>query len=199
MNKYFGSNFSSMNRSLFIGVFAVAFAALLSAQPVSFAEETRPLCASCVRIQSYDLEMYKTMFPLIIWTDTPTYDHNSTITLNGYIKPQNIVAPVTITIRNPIGNVVHIEQITPNGDGTFEITLDTSSQLWKQDGEYAIFAQGGTVERSFKTSVDLVPYDVVNSNAIPEFGSLAALILIVSIGSIIVLSRKSFASFVTKI
>jgi len=193
MNKYFGLGLPWMQRkSLFLAILAVAFG-VLSVQAVS-AEETRPLCASCVRIQSYEVESYKTMFPLIIWTDTPVYDHSSTIVLNGYMKPQNIVAPVTVTVRNPIGNVVFIQQVTPDNEGNFAVNLDTSSPLWGKDGEYAIFAQSGTVERSFKTSVDLVPYEVV-----PEFGPLAALVLIVSIGSIIILSRKSFASFVTKI
>lgn len=188
-----------MNKVISLGIFTVVFTVLLSLPLASFAEETRPLCASCVRIHSYDLEMYKTMFPLILWTDTSTYDHSSVITLNGHMKTQNIVAPVTITIRNPIGNVVYIQQITPDNAGDFSVTLDTSSPLWKQDGEYAIFAQSGTVERSFKTSVDLVSYDVANSNAVPEFGSIATLILIVSIASIIILTRKSFTSFVTKI
>lgn len=202
MDKYSLSNASWMSRRLLaFGVIAVIVMTSLS--QLSFGEESRPLCASCVRIPSYELEMYKSTFPLIIWTDDPTYDHSSTIALNGHVKPQNVIAPVTITIRNPIGNVVHVQQVTPDNEGNFVVLLETSSQLWKQDGEYAILAQSGTTTRSFKTSVELVPYDVSNTgvpdNVVPEFGPLSALILIVGVGSTVLLSRKSFTSFVTKV
>ena len=113
-------------------------------------------CPSCVIIPPEEIDLYESLFPLIIRTNSEAYDHNSIIFLKGHMRPENIFHPVTITVTNPIGNVVTIEQITPNQNGDFSVNFNTASPLWSQDGNYIIKAQSGQEPRVFKTQVQLI-------------------------------------------
>ena len=110
-------------------------------------------CTGCVDILPEEIELYKDLFPIIIWTDEKNYEHNSIITVNGFLRPENTFNPVTVTVSNPIGNIVTIEQITPEPNGDFTFRLNTASALWKSDGFYIIKAQSGGENRLFKINV----------------------------------------------
>ena len=153
-------------------------------------------CINCVRIHSYEIDLYKEMFPLTVWTDLPLYDHHSTIKINGYLKPQNTIAPVLIVITNPIGNVVTIQQLSSDVDGNFSFELNTESPLFKQDGDYILKVQSGTETRQFKTMFTLTSDPLIQPHVVPEFGSVALLILIGSIMSILVISKSFYNRFV---
>jgi predicted secreted protein with PEFG-CTERM motif len=96
---------------------------------------------------------------LVVWTEDTIYDHNSSIILEGYLRPQFSFNPVTIIVTNPIGNIVTIEQITPDSDGNFSLTINTAGNLWSSDGNYIIKAQNGP-ERVFKTDVEIISFDL---------------------------------------
>lgn len=117
-------------------------------------------CPGCVTIPPNEIDLYRELFPIIIWVDDSVYNHKSVITVNGFLKPDNAFNPVTITVTNPIGNLVTVEQLTPSVNGDFKIKLNTASVLWKQDGHYIIKAQSGAENRSFKTSVELISLDL---------------------------------------
>jgi hypothetical protein len=125
---------------LFIFGIIVLLAASFCLTHLTYAE-SETSCPSCIQISSYDIELYKKLFPLIAWTDSQIYDHSSTIHVSGYLRPQNNVAPIIAVITNPIGNVVTVEQFSPNSDGNFSLDLNTSSPLWKQDGDYILKIQ----------------------------------------------------------
>jgi len=110
-------------------------------------------CTGCVDILPEDIELYKDLFPIIIWADEKNYEHNSIITVNGFLRPENTFNPVTVTVSNPIGNIVTIEQIIPEPNGDFTFRLNTASVLWKSDGSYIIKAQSGGDNRLFKINV----------------------------------------------
>ncbi|GDY16405.1 hypothetical protein LBMAG54_12610 [Nitrosopumilaceae archaeon] len=150
-------------------------------------------CTACVQIHSYEIDLYKEMFPLTVWTDLQLYDHHSTIKINGYLKPQNTIAPVLIVVTNPIGNVVTIQQLSSDVDGNFSFELNTESPLLKQDGDYILKVQSGTETRQFKTMFTLTSDPLIQPHIVPEFGSVTLLILIGSIMSILVIS-KSFSN-----
>ncbi|MFB5628726.1 MAG: PEFG-CTERM sorting domain-containing protein [Nitrosarchaeum sp.] len=142
----------------------------LSLVGTSYAEP-RTACIDCVQIPSYKLDLYKELFPLIVWTDSQVYNHNAIIKVNGYLKPQNNVAPILAVVTNPIGNVVTIQQISPDADGNFSFELSTASPLWTQNGDYVLKVQSGAETRQFKTKFTLVsstlePSDKCKSNAI---------------------------------
>ncbi|QUC65658.1 PEFG-CTERM sorting domain-containing protein [Nitrosopumilus sp. K4] len=117
-------------------------------------------CPSCVQISPGDVELYKELFPLTIWTDSKIYDHDSLITVSGHLRPENNVAPILVVVTNPIGNIVTVDQVTPDSNGDFEFMLNTKSSLWKQNGDYVIKAQSGSDNRQFKTKFTLISYDV---------------------------------------
>ncbi len=101
---------------------------------------------------------------------------------------------VTIKVTAPNGNIVSIDQITPNPDGSFLTVLHTDSDLWKQDGFYTITAQQG--ESSLYT--DSADVEIVDGVIIPEFGAIAALVLAVAIISIIAVTAKTRLSIIPK-
>jgi predicted secreted protein with PEFG-CTERM motif len=117
-------------------------------------------CPNCITIPEGQLGLYKELFPLVVWTDHTTYDHNSVIVVNGWVKEQLVDVPVTVNVFNPIGNVISVGQTFPASDGSFEFQFNTAGQLWKADGSYIIKVQSGIESRVFKTKVDLIPTSV---------------------------------------
>lgn len=142
-------------RLTILAVLILSVTITLSFTGVSFAEKEIK-CVNCVQIPSYEIDLYKEIFPLTVWTDSHTYDHFSTITATGYLKPQNTVAPILVVVTNPVGNVVTIQQITPDADGNFSFKLNTESPLWSKNGEYILKVQSGAETRQFKTNFTLV-------------------------------------------
>src|SRR3989338_204075 len=64
---------------------------------------------------------------------------SNTISISGHTaNPSN---EVSIVITSPNGNIVTIDQVTPNANGDYATTIQTNSALWKQDGLYTITAQ----------------------------------------------------------
>ena len=101
---------------------------------------------------------------------------------------------ITIKVTAPNGNIVSIDQITPNPDGSFMTVLHTDSDLWKQNGFYTITAQQGTGSGY----TDSAEVEIVDGAVIPEFGAIAALVLAVAIISIIAVTAKTRLSIIPK-
>ena len=80
--------------------------------------------------------------PLDIEVDGDTFDHASTIIVDGQIGDIRVGTPVTLIVSGQTG-VVTIEQITPSSDGSFSFSINTASPLMKYDGEYKIKATYG--------------------------------------------------------
>jgi predicted secreted protein with PEFG-CTERM motif len=94
--------------------------------------------------------------PISVWTDRTTYDHESTIRVEGAVA--NIRAgnePVTLTVIGPTNNVVTIDQITVDSNGMFSTTLSTEGYLWKSNGTYTIRVQYGNQAVSNKALIEL--------------------------------------------
>jgi len=109
----------------------------------------------------------------------------TTITINGHTD--RISTAVSIVVKAPNGNIVTVDQVTPNSSGDYMTKIQTNSALWKQDGFYTITAQ--QVALSGYTASAQV--EIVDGAVIPEFGTIAALILAVAIISIIAVSARS--------
>ncbi len=114
-----------------------------------------------------------------------------TIDVNGQTDRSIDVA---IKVTAPNGNIVSIDQITPDFNGRFMTVLHTDSDLWKQDGFYTISAQQGTGSGY----ADSVEVEIVDGAVIPEFGAIAALVLAVAIVSIIAISAKTRLNVIPK-
>jgi len=97
------------------------------------------------------------------------------------------ITDVTLIVTAPNGNRVGFDQLTPDADGNFMTEFKTGSPLWKQDGVYTITVQQGEAA-IYKDSVEV---EVIDGVVIPEFGTIAAMILAVAIISIIAVSAKT--------
>jgi len=100
---------------------------------------------------------------------------------------------ITLKVTAPNGNVVSVSQISPSG-GSFMTTIETGGALWSQDGMYTISAHQGAAS-NYQTSAEV---EIVDGHVIPEFGTIAIMILVVAIVSIIALSAKTKLSIVPK-
>ena len=173
---------------------------------------------------------------------------------------------VTLTVIAPNGNVVAIDQLSPNADGEFSAVIGVGS-LWSQDGTYSInLASGSAALYSASLDVDItngvttatdvsvdtvglygeddgyetkmqsatpgstglsisadaiegatsitingakqgdatayqssVEVDIADGVVVPEFGTIASLVLVVAITSIIILSAKGRLSIAPKL
>ena len=118
---------------------------------------------------------------------------STTITITG--SATSTISPVTIMVLAPNGNVVSIDQINPDSDGSFTSTIGVGGPMWKQDGVYSITAQQGSASMNKMT----VEVEVADGAVVPEFGTIASLVLVVAISSIVVLSAKGRLSFTQRI
>ena len=117
---------------------------------------------------------------------------STTIGITGHSDRTNI--DITLKVIAPNGNVVSIDQITPNLEGEFAKDITTGGPLWTQDGIYTVTAQQGE-SSDHKVSIEV---EIVDGVVIPEFGAIAALILAVAIISIIAVSAKSRLSIMPR-
>jgi len=103
------------------------------------------------------------------------------------------ITDITIVITSPIGNIISVDQITPNADGSFMIDINIGGEQWKQNGDYTIKASQGTGLHQ-----DVFTVDVMDGVIIPEFGTIALMILAVAIISIIAVSAKTRLSVIPR-
>ena len=95
---------------------------------------------------------------------------------------------VTFIITSPNNNIVEIRQISPDDEGKLE-TQFIVGQTWNQDGDYTITATQGLPPND--TITDSVTVEILDGVVVPEFGTIAMLVLMVAITSIVVLTRKT--------
>jgi len=93
--------------------------------------------------------------PVTIMTDRITYDHESTIRVDGTVANIRSATPITLIVYSPINNVVSIDQLMVDSNGRFSTTLSTQGNLWKYDGTYTIRVQYGNQAVSNKALVEL--------------------------------------------
>jgi len=100
---------------------------------------------------------------------------------------------ITLKVIAPNGNVITTAQITPSG-GSFMTTISTGGALWSQDGMYTISAYQAAPSM-YQASAEV---EVIDGHVIPEFGTIAVMILVVAIVSIIIVSAKTKLSLVPR-
>ncbi len=91
-------------------------------------------------------------YAISVATDKPSYNDGDIITISGKTSDYLGDTPLTLILRNPIGNVVTVSQIPVNTDKTFSINLTSGGVLWQAAGTYSVYVQFGGPERSATTS-----------------------------------------------
>jgi len=117
---------------------------------------------------------------------------SDTIVITG--TTDRISTDVALTIIAPNGNVVSIDQVSPSLNGEFTSVITTGGPLWTQDGIYTVTAQQFD-SSAYKASTEV---DIKDGVVVPEFGTIAAMILAVAIVSIIAISAKSRLSIMPR-
>jgi len=117
---------------------------------------------------------------------------SNTIVITG--TTDRVSTDVALTIIAPNGNVVSVDQVSPALNGEFTSVITTGGPLWTQDGIYTVTAQQFD-SSAYKASTEV---DIKDGVVVPEFGTIAAMILAVAIVSIIAVSAKSRLSIMPR-
>jgi len=117
---------------------------------------------------------------------------STTISISGHTDRTNNSIQIVVTAPN--GNIVSVEQIMPEANGDFMVDIGVGGSQFGQSGMYTVAVQQGE-SSNYKDSVDV---EIVDGAIIPEFGTIAALILAVAIISIIAVSAKTRLSIIPR-
>jgi len=101
---------------------------------------------------------------------------------------------VVIQIFAPNGNLVTTAQVSATLDGEFTVEIVVGGPLWKQNGDYTVTAY----QNENPNYTDSIVVDILDGTIVPEFGTIAAMILAVAIISIIAISAKSRLSIIPR-
>ena len=93
--------------------------------------------------------------PISVWTDQTSYEHNSTIIVQGHVANISDKFPVTLTVINPLNSIITVDQLDVDSDGNFETMINAAGDLWTYDGTYVIKVNYGSVEKSDKAIIML--------------------------------------------
>ena len=78
---------------------------------------------------------------LIITTEKESYSAGESIQITGFVENKLSDFKVTVRVFNPINNLITIDELEVNNDGTFSGQIGTSiGGLWERDGTYTIIA-----------------------------------------------------------
>jgi len=130
-----------------------------------------------------------------LWIEANAMEGSDTIEITGITSHPN--NDVVFTVTAPNGNLVSVDQVSPNANGDFATDISVGGPLWSQDGVYTVTAQQGDTQNG-SIFTDSVEVEIADGLVVPEFGTIAAMILAVAIISIIAISAKSRLSIIPR-
>ncbi len=89
-----------------------------------------------------------------VTTDKPSYNDGDKITISGTTRDYMGDTPLTVILRNPIGNVIKVDQLSVGSDRTFSTTVTATGGLWTAAGTYTVLVQYGSKDRSAETTFE---------------------------------------------
>ena len=111
-----------------------------------------------------------------------------------YGTTDRVSEAVVIQVFAPNGNLVTTAQLAATLDGEFTAEIVVGGPLWKQNGDYTVTAYQNE-NPNYSASIVV---DILDGVVVPEFGTIAAMILAVAIISIIAISAKSRLSIIPR-
>ncbi len=96
--------------------------------------------------------MNSSVSPITVTTDSQSYGDGNKILISGFTRDYILNTPITVMIRNPLGNIVMIAQVPLEPDKTYSTVVTTGGTLWQTAGTYEVDVTFGTVARSAKTT-----------------------------------------------
>jgi len=131
--------------------------------------------------------------PSVITLSADTEFGSDRIIISG--STTSFITDITLIVTSPQGNLVSIAQITPDNTGKFSLEIKSGGPLWKENGFYTITANQG-LSSEHKQSIKV---EIDNGVVVPEFGTIAVMILAIAIVSIIAVSAKSRLSIIPRL
>lgn len=144
--------------ALYVLIAIMAAAGTLAVVPTYASSFDEEACPDCGSNDIYEKAEYakQNNVPVSVWTDSKIYDHESEITVSGYVANLRGDAPVTVTVISPQGNIATVQQVEVSEDNTFETMFSTAGALFKENGMYTIRVQYGPQEINDKAMIELV-------------------------------------------
>ncbi len=110
---------------------------------------------------------------------------------------------IMLKVTAPNGNIVAIDQVTPSSDGSYSATIGIGGNQYNQDGMYTIVASHSigmfnTANTGHQLITASTEVEIADGHVIPEFGTIAVMILVVAIVAIVAVSAKSRLSLVQR-
>lgn len=118
-------------------------------------------------------------------TDKSSYNDGDKIMITGKTQDYLGDTPLTIIIRNPVGNVVSINQIPVGTDKTFSSSLTAGGALWQAAGTYSVYVQFGGPERSATTTFQFSGSHVGAGNTIQVDGTNSSVTYSITNGKVL--------------
>lgn len=88
-----------------------------------------------------------------VTTDKSSYNDGDKVMVSGTTRDyMGDSTPLTLILRNPVGNIIKVDQITVGTDKTFSTSVIATGLLWQSAGTYTISVQYGSPDRSATTS-----------------------------------------------
>ena len=123
---------------------------------IAFTEQSCITCDEIPDQQAFDNNIK--LAQVVIWTDYPIYDKDSTIHVFGHTNVPSEI-PVTLRVINPLGTIASIEQIMPDENGDFTADFKPGGDLWKKEGSYIISAYAGVgADKIYRVQVKVLDY-----------------------------------------
>jgi len=108
---------------------------------------------------------------ITVTTDKPSYNDGDKITISGSTKDYISNTPVTVIVRNPIGNVIKVDQVDLGTDRTFSTTLSAGGPLWQAAGTYSVMVEFGSKDRSATTTFQFTGSNPNQGNTVKVDGT----------------------------
>jgi len=121
------------------------------------AEGATPVFASSAAAQNSSGEnnaitLNSSVAPITVTTDSRSYNEGDKVTISGMARDYVSIIPITVIIRNPVGNIVMIAQVALGIDKTYSTTVIAEGSLWQTVGTYDVDVTFGTQDRSAETT-----------------------------------------------
>ena len=92
--------------------------------------------------------------PITVMTDKESYADGETIIISGETRDYISGVQLTISVTNPVGNRVYLDQIEVGTDKTYSAEITAGGSLWKAAGTYTVHVQYGGENRANETTFE---------------------------------------------
>jgi hypothetical protein len=122
---------------------------------------------------NYTISMNSSVSPITVTTDSQSYNDGDKIVISGTTRDYLENTPITVIIRNPVGNIVMLAQVPLETDKAYSTTVKAGGALWQVAGTYEVDVTFGTGDRSAKITFQFTGSRTAPSlpNSIPAEGT----------------------------